>query len=306
MPGLRNILRASIKRDRLRREFHRQQGNFRETFLAAVNGSIKGTRPGYLWVHDLASADAGGNATYGPSYQLPRDTNAIVQLRPNWKVEVVTRNGVEYIRGMSFAELERIGYDPHQTNPLDDSLQFKLIEHLQNLQSFPNGDETVRVMPSIYRKSDGTYAIFGQMDVDILTGNVPADVDDQVVVCLWLVEATNTITMTTSTEIAQSTNLKLDTTTALTLINECADAAPAGSLGITAYILFGGDATVTSKNKFHDLRGIVGLGGGLNSGLFPIDITSPITIPANRQRVESTYTISSGGSLTIDGKLTIV
>lgn len=297
----RNTLRPSLKRDRSRRAVRKQRGGFRETYLAVVNNSIKGTRPGYLWVHDLAGADENGDATYGPVYQLPRDTNAIIQLRPNWKVEVISKNGVEYISGMAFGELERIGYDPHQTNPLDPSLQFKLIEHLQNLQSFPNGDATVRVMPGIYRKSDGTYDVFAAIDIDILTGFLPALEDDQVVVCLWLDEATNTITVTGSTEISQDTNLKLDPVAAMTYINECADAAPPGAIGIWSYIIFGDDTTITAKNKFHDLRGIVGAGGGGSGGDGPLDITTT-TIRHNTRTLvfedtTGTAAITSTGSV---------
>jgi hypothetical protein len=48
-----------------------------------------------------------------------------------------------------------------------------------------------------------------------------------------------------------------------------------------------------------------GIGGG-SSSEFPIDITSAVTIAANTQKVVSDYEISTGGSLTIDGKLTVI
>lgn len=301
MPKLNNLLKPNIKRDKVRREYRKQIGVFEETYLAAVNGVVR-IPGGKMWVHDLAGADSNGNATYGAPYQLRIKPGASIDPRPNWKVNVVTIRGIKYIESMNFDELERIGYEPHQTNPLDPSLKFSLIEHLQNLQSFPNGNATVRVMPSIYRKADGTYGIFATIDEDILTGNVPS-ADTQVVVCLWL-QSDNTIAVTVSSEETVDTDLKLDTATALTLINECAAAAPVGSVGIWSYIIWYDTVALTLKNKFHDLRGMVGSGGG--SSDFPIDITSPITIATNTQKVVSDYEISAGGSLTIDGKLTVI
>jgi hypothetical protein len=225
MPRLSNLLRPSIKRDKVRREYRKQIGVFEETYLAAVNGAVR-IPGGKYWVHDLKGADTNGNATYGQEYQLPLKPGASIDPRPNWKVNTIWIRGVRYIESMDFDELKRIGYDPHQTNPLDPSLKFSLIEHLQNLQSFPNGNATVRVMPSIYRKADGTYGLFATMDEDILTGNVPS-ANTQVVVCLWL-QNESTIAVTVSSEETANTDLKQDTVTALTLINECAAAAPFG------------------------------------------------------------------------------
>jgi hypothetical protein len=303
MPRLGSVLKPNIKRERVRREYRKQIGVFEETYLAAVNGVVR-IPGGKMWVHDLAGADINGNATYGAPYQLRIKPGASIDPRPNWKVNVVTIRGIKYIESMNFDELERIGYDPHQTNPLDPSLKFSLVEHLQNLQSFPNGNATVRVMPSIYRKADGMYGIFGTIAEDILNGNVPG-ADMQVVVCLWL-QSDNTIAVTVSSEETADTDLKLDPTTALTLINECAAAAPAGSLGIWSYIIWDDTTALTNKNKFHDLRGIVGVGGGSDSADFPIDVTTTVTIATNTQKVVDEYTIGTGGSVEIDGRLTVI
>lgn len=299
---VRRVIREPLSLQRLRRKYRQQQGTYRKTFLAAVNGSVIGTKAGHLWVHDAASADNSGNVTYGSPYQLPIKPGAVIAHRPNWKVTVITIGDDEFIESMDFNEMIRAGFDPHQTNQLDPSLQFRLIENLQNLQAFPNGDATVRIMPSIYRKADGTYAIFKALDVDILTGNVPS-AGNQVVVCIWL-KTDNTTEVTVSSEEPVSTLLKLDTATALTLINECAAAASVGAIGVWSFIIYDTTTAIVATNKFHDMRGIVGQGGG--NADFPISVTSTVTIAANTQKVVDTYTIESGGSVVIDGRLTVI
>jgi hypothetical protein len=301
MPKLNNLLRPNIKRDKVRREYRKQIGVFEETYLASVNGVVR-IPGGKMWVHDLAGADSNGNATYGAPYQLRIKPGASIDPRPNWKVNVVTIRGIKYIESMNFDELERIGYEPHQTNPLDPSLKFSLIEHLQNLQSFPNGNATVRVMPSMYRKADGTYGIFGTIDEDILTGNVPST-DMQVVVCLWL-QSDNTLAVTVSSEETADTDLKLDTATALTLINECAAAAPVGALGIWSYIIWFDTTALTNKNKFHDLRGIVGVGGSTKG--FPNPVTTAYQIANGYQEMFKGSLVITTGSLDIQGELIIL
>lgn len=256
---VRRVIREPLQLQRLRRGYRKQQGTYRKTYLAAVNGSVLGTKAGHLWVHDAASADISGNVTHGPAYQLPIKSGAAIAHRPNWKVNVITIDGNEYIESMDFDELVRANFDPHQTNALDPSLHYPLIETLQNLQAFPNDNATVRIMPSIYRKADGTYSIFKAIDVDILTGNVPSS-GNQVVACIWL-KTDNTAEVTVSSEEPVSTLLKVDPTTALTLINECASAASAGAMGIWSFILYDDTTAITGTNKFHDLRGIVGIGG---------------------------------------------
>lgn len=261
--NVRRVIREPLPLQRLRRKYRQQQGTYRKTFLAAVNGSVLGTKVGHLWVHDAASANSLGNVTYGAPYQLPIKPGATIAHRPNWRVNVVSIEGVEYIESMDFEEMVRANFDPHQTNQLDPSLQYPLIENLQNLQAFPNGNATIRIMPGIYRKADGTFAIFKAIDVDILTGNVPS-AGNQVVVCVWL-KTDNTTEVTVSSEEPVSTLLKQDTTTALTLINECAAAATAGAMGIWSFIVYDTTTAITGANKFHDLRGIVGMGGTSSS-----------------------------------------
>lgn len=258
MPRLHSTLRPSLKRDMVRRSLKQQLGVLEETYLALVNGVVR-IPGGKMWVHDLAGADANGDATYGAPYQLRIKPGATIDPRPNWKVNVITIRGIKYIESMNFDELEHIGYEPHQTNLLDPSLQFKLIEQLQDLQSFPNGNATVRVMPGIYRKSDGTYGAIGAtdgQDIDVLTGNVPI-ADTQVIACLWLDESDNSFVVTVSSEETIDTNLRQDYTTALGLINECAAAAPSGAIGITSYIIQYDTTALYGVNKHKDLRGII-------------------------------------------------
>jgi len=260
---LNHIIRESLKLQRLKRKLKSKTGEAGITFLASVNGSVEGTRSGHYWVHDANGVDNTGATTYGAAYQLPILPGAVIDPRPDLKVQTIVQDGTRYVARMSFSEMIKMGYDPHQTNLLAPSRKWVLIEQLQNLQSYPNGSGlTVRVMPSIYRKSDGNYAFYaGSTSVD-LTSYVPSGSNMQSVVCLWLQESDGSITVTASSELSRDTDLKNDPATAMTYINEAAADAPANTIGLTCYILYDDTTDVLGINKFHDLRGILGTGGG--------------------------------------------
>jgi len=299
MPILKHLIRPSITLDRLKRKYRRSQGENGTTYLAKVSGSVYGTKLGYFWVHDPTGTVNEAPTTYGAPYQLPILPGAQIDPRPDLKVETIVQNGKRYVARMAFDELARMGYDPHQTNQLDPRLRYILIEHLSNLQSFPDGSGlTVRVMPAIYGKSDGDYAIYaGEKGID-LTSYIPST-DMQVIVCLWLDVTDNSITITDSTELSRDTNLKLDPTTSLTYINECAAAAPYGAIGVTSYILFDDTTTITVLNKFHDLRGIIGTRGSGAIG-YPNPVTSALSIADGYTLlVYDDLAISAGGEIDI-------
>lgn len=252
--AIRRVIREPLKLQRLRRGYRQQQGVFRETYLAVVNGSIRGTEPGYLWVHDAASADATDNVTYGTPYQLPRDPNAVIDLRPNWKVRVATIRGEEYIISMDFHEMIRAGYNPHQTNLLDPSRQMLLLENIINLQSMPRGDATVQVAPGLYEKPDGTFGIFQGGTIDMLTDYTPVTADNSLIALVWLDTYTNTLSISASSEFAQSATITYTPTEALPYINEAAVARPPDAIGVKCYIVNDDTSVMDVTRMFHDLR----------------------------------------------------
>ena len=159
-------------------------------------------------------------------------------------------------------------------------------------------------MPSIYRKSDGQFEFYaGSIAID-LTSYIPATADKQVVVCLWLDTNDNTITVTGSSEVDATTDLKSNPTTAMTYINECADAAPSGAIGISSYLIFDDTTAIDVTNKFHDLRGIIGTGGGNSIAGFPNPVTATVYINTGYQvAVHGKLYIESTGKVVIGGKL---
>lgn len=297
------VTRQTARFKRLQRTVRKKWGNYKYVYLAKVDGDFEASRTGYYWVHLPSGTDSNGNTLYGAAFQMPMESNATFPYRSDIKLETITKeDGITYIKGVAPTELNRMGYDARQFNQGNPKTKDRLLEHIVNLQAYKTSSATsVKVRGSIYRKSNGDYAILQTQDVDIVTGNTPAS-GYQVVVCLWLDESDNSITTTVSstedidTDFTQASNI----TTALTLINECADSAPYAAIGLTSWLLYD-DATF---KKFHDLRGIVGNSGGLQG--FPIDVTSTVTIASNIQIVVDEYTISTGGSVVVDGRITVI
>lgn len=253
--NIRRVIREPLKLQRLRRNYRQQQGTYRETYLAVVGGSIRGTKAGYLWVHDAASADASGNVTYGAPYQLRIKPGAFIDLRPNWKVNVITIQGIEYIESMNFEEMLRANYNPHQTNLGDPSRAPLLLENIVNLQSKPKGDDTVQVVTGLYEKANGTFGIFsGDSAVDILTSYTPVTADYSLIACVWLDTYTNELSVTASSEFAQSATIKYTPTEALPYLNEAAADRPPDAIGIKCYIVNDDTTAMNITTMFHDLR----------------------------------------------------
>ena len=272
-------------------------------------GSSQFTSTGKIYVRWLGGYDSGSGAdtVRNPAFparcQIPlvTDVGRLVWVGKGYD------NQWE-VKGNVGSDLEQANVNPRQLNPNDPSSRYNLIESLSNLQSFPTGGNgTVKVFPGVYRKPDGTYAMFpGQTAIDLLTSYTPATSTNQLIACLWLNTATGLITITASSELSQSTNLKTDYATAATYINECVLTAPSQNTGIWSYIIRGDDTVITEDNKFWDLRGIIGSGSSGAIGGFPIDVTSGVVIPSNTQIVVDRYTISSGGSVIINGRITVI
>jgi hypothetical protein len=308
MTKTRYIVKPHPRLQKLQRENRKRQGVYKTTYLAKVDGRVKIPGGGLFWVHDPAGTDENGNTIYGAPRKMPMLSGAVIDPRPNLKVDVITVRGVDYIARMNRTELDRMGYDAHQTNPLDPSRKWIYIEHLMNFQAFSTpGVATVQVTGGVYRKPDGTYGVFTTTGgYDLITGNTPSS-DMQVVVCQWFDTDTEAVVVTVSSELSRTTDLKnpINIATRIGLINECAALAPVNSFGITAWVLFDDTTSITNNNKLDDLRGVVGTGDS-GSEDFPISVTSTVIISSNKQKVVDDYTIESGGSVVIDGRLTVI
>lgn len=274
--------RTRPRLQKLQREYRKQQGVYKSTYLAKVDGAVR-LPGGLFWVHDANGTDANGNTIFGAPRKMPMLPGAAILPRPNTKVDVVTINGIDYIARSNSTELARMGVDAHQTNSLDPGAQYKVLEWLTNLQGYKTpGASSTHIVGSVYKKPDGTYDVFPTTGgYDFVTANVPA-ADMQVVVCQWLDTDTNTITATVSSEVSRDTDLKHidNVATTVSLINECVAAAPTSHIGVNAWRVYDDTTigTLSDNNKLADLRGIVGsaVAGGVSDAA---DVTyTPTTL----------------------------
>jgi hypothetical protein len=269
MAKTRYVVRPNPRLQKLQRDIRKQFGTYKSTYLAKVDGAVR-LPGGLFWVHDATGTDANGNTTYGAPRKLPMLPGAAIFPRPNTKVDVVTIHGIDYIARTNSHELERMGVDPHQSNTLDPAAQYKALDWIINLQAFKTpGASSTHIIGSIYKKSDNTYDVFPTTGgYDFVTANIPST-DNQVVVCQWVNTDTNAVTATVSSEVSRDIDLKLadNIDTTITLINECAAAAPANHIGVNAWRIYDDTTigTLNDNNKLADLRGIVGTGGGGSS-----------------------------------------
>lgn len=309
IPPTRRLRLQKVQRGR-----RKQDGVYKTTYLAKVDGRVKVQGVGLFWVHDPAGTDNNGNTIYGAPRKMPMLSGAVIDPRPNLKVDVVTVRGVDYIARMNKTELDRMGYDAHQTNILDPQRKYIPIEHLTNFQAFSTpGVATVQVTGSIFRKSDGTYGIFPTTGgYDLITGNTPST-DMQVVICQWFDTDAEDVVVTVSSEISRDIDLTApaNIATRIGLINECAALAPANSLGITAWQIYDTTTSITNKNKLDDLRGIVGTGHGsvdvhantllLNDGSELTIASDTITVTKARHTVDTQANAASDDLATVNG-----
>lgn len=268
MAKTRYVVRPQPRLQKLQRDIRKQFGTYKSTYLAKVSGAVR-LPGGLFWVHDATGTDANGNTIYGAPRKMPMLPGAAIFPRPNTKVDVVTIHGIDYIARTNSHELERMGVETHQSNTLDPSAQYKALDWIINLQAFKTpGASSAHIIGSIYKKSDGEYAVFPTTGgYDFVTANIPAT-DTQVVVCQWVNTDTNAVAVTVSSEVSRDTDLKHadNLATTISLINECVAAAPTNHIGVNAWRIYDDTtiATLDDNNKLADLRGIVGTGGGLS------------------------------------------
>jgi len=228
--------------------------------IVNVNGSPYGAN-GYVWVQPAGGDSETEIAIRSQPFQMRYRAGMGIFIRAgrvvhagygvDGRIEIIANDPSDIINQ---------GFPVASINPANEQLSQSTLEQINNLRAFSNtpADESIQVVPTIYRKLDGTYAVAPQsFTVDLLTAYTPADVDDQVVVCVWLDTDTNTYTTTASNELSQDTDLTLNPTTAMTYINQAVVTAPTNCIGVWSYIVKGDDTTITDTNRFHDLRGII-------------------------------------------------
>lgn len=290
------------KEQRARRRYKRQTTGERMV-ITTVGGSMYNAL-GQIYVRELGGLDSGGvsintvpKAITVKNAGLYAGVGRVVIVKEDY-------DGRLYIAENDERDLIAAGINLRQLNHLDQSTRFKTLSLITDFNSFPTGgDGTVRVMPGFYRQTDGTLGRFaGQTSIDLLTSYTPATTDNQHVVCLWLDVDTNTLSITTSSEISQATDLKLDgnLSTGMTLINEAALSAPPRHVGIWSYIIKGDDTVVDETNKYIDLRPFFDAFNTSGNVGYPNPVTYDFIIPdGNTLIVEDGWTISAGGSVTL-------
>ena len=274
--------------------------------ITIVNGSIKDSK-GRVWVTPLGSSTNTDETIQNSPIALRERPGTNKILREGRTVIVAQGfDGLDEVVGNDPNDLEDSGIPIAQLNAADEKKRFNLIEDLVNANSFPSpgAGYTVTANGTIYQKSDGTYNLYNGEVLD-LTSYVPATSNMQVIACIWLNPDTNSASVTTSSEVAQTTNLRLasNNQTMIGLINECQASAPSGALGVWSYVLKNGDTKTTLQNKLQDIRGIYGAGGGSSIG-YECPVVSNVSIPAGRVLpVHGVYTVTANAILTVHGHL---
>lgn len=270
--------------------------------ITIVNGSIKDSN-GRIWVTPLGSS-ANTDETIQNSPIALRERPGTNKILREGRTVIVAQgfDGLDEVVGNDPNDLEDSGIPISQLNATDEKKRFNLIEDLINGSSFPSSsaDLNVTVNGTIYQKSDGTYDLYNGEVLD-LASYVPATSNMQVIACIWLNPDTNSASVTTSSEVAQTTNLRLPSNnqTTIGLINECQTSAPSGALGTWSYVLKNGDTKTTLQNKLWDIRGIYGAGGGEKYGNQKV-ISSAVSISSGYQGLlKGELQIEAGGSFTI-------
>lgn len=293
------------KEQQARRRYKRQTTGERMV-ITSVNGSMYNSL-GQIYVRELGGFSSGGVT----SYSIPKAiTNKNAGLIANVGRVVIVKEdyrGRLYIAENDEQDLIAAGINLRQLNHLDQSTRYKTLSLITDLNSFPTGgDGTVRVMPGFYRKQDGTMGRYsGVSELDLLTSYKPATADNQHVVCLWLDADANTISITTSSEISQATDLKLDgnLSTGMSLINEAAASAPNHYIGSYSYIVKGDDTVISEQNKYIDLRPFLTAHSKTGSGSNVIVNSS--TIPSGKDAFFAGGLTITGG-LTVEGEMYIL
>lgn len=287
-----------------KRQFKNKTGIKYTAKIALVNGRIQDSR-GRYYVRPLGNSEDGDDAIQNSIVAIRERPGVNKLLREGRIVHVAEGlDGHDEIVGNDPNDLEDAGIPLAQLNQNDPRNSLKALEHLLNLNTRPYGTGVkVNIYGSIYRKPDGTYQFYDG-DVLDLTAYVPATSGKQVVACVWLDPATNTTTVTTSSEVDTTTDLRLRSNngTVITLINECFNDAstPADPVGIWSYILKNGDTKAIQNNILYDLRGIIGGGGGSSKYGNQKVISTALTIENGCQGfLKHSMQIESGGSLTI-------
>jgi hypothetical protein len=286
--------------DLARRLFKRKTGNAGHARIVNVNGSpyVSGSN-GYVWVKNVEQVATGDFTVTSNIWAVRHAPGVGLYIKAGRIVVIGEQDGELQILRNYTQDMDAAGVSIRQTNVSDESRKFIPIENLVNLNVFTEtiAGTTVAAYPSIYRKADGDYGIYESETGVELSSYIPSDADNQRVVALWLDPATNAVTITASSEVSLDTNLKLNPSTALTYINECAQLAPVHAIGLYSYLVYGTTQDGRQVDKFYDLRGML----GSSIGQFTQIITSTYTIVAGEYayfvdpvRIEGSITVNGG------------
>jgi hypothetical protein len=312
--------RQSVTFQRLRRKLRKKAYTAK---LGDENGVVVDTDfpgQGILRARLVAGADADGFATYSPYFNVRYRPGTAVYMDAGREVEIEeARDGHLYVVGNTWDDLRAANLDPLQTNPVSRRHNWVLLEWIINLVSkaistADVGSMSVTIYPALYERHDGLFGIFsgtgdGTTAVKVdLTVYVPASVDDQVLVVVWVSSYNNAVTVTASSEISQNTNLRTRNNlgTLLTLINECAASRPPDAFGTRAYVVRGDDTYIDMTNEMNDLRPFFRSPERYG---FPNPVTRSVRIwPGYRVVVAGDVVISEGVEIIIEdgGEMVVI
>lgn len=251
---------------------------------------------GRLW----ARRKIGNRYTAPVAY--PVNPNASIPPNDNVAVEIGILRGVETIIGIYVEGFKQSGENPGVTNPSDPQARGDVqSDYITQFQCKRHADTVNKPLTVVvgkgYLEINGVSYVFFPTEVN-LTSYVPASGAKRIA-CIYLK------TDLTLEVFASTSKLLIDPILAAD-IDECRQQATSGSMSIWGWVLQDGQTILTEDiEKNIDLRPIF-TPPASTIDYFPINLTTSLTIPTNKQVVTGSFTISSGGVLTVNGKVTIV
>lgn len=169
---------------------------------------------------------------------------------------------------------------------------------------------SVHVNGGAYYDSTGAWATFGggDLDSDISTAVGALSSGQHQMGVVILVPSTGDLDLLTNTAATGGAGDKdiWDSTEVMSILSGQTDMLPCGTIH-----LYYGQTAVSEDDIYRQADPRVAFSSppsSTGSGIdyFPINLTTSLTIPTNKQIVTGAFTIGTGGTLTVNGKVTIV
>ena len=260
-------------------------------------------RPGYVFVRVEQSISETGSPLYTAPFPVRHHPNANYKVADGTRVQLfIDRDGELAIEGADFLGMVGAGGNPAVLNPSNPYTKLIHPDRLTPLRSYAIATSTsatlkVAVESFAYITEGSTFTFFAGAQYDF-TADVPATAGKKVLALLYLQD--NALGCVVGSE--------KDSVLAFAPadMSEVVALMPMTAIPIALWVLTHGMTTITEKHLFVDLRQWMNIPNGNTLETFPLVVTTPITIPAGRQKVVGRTTIEAGGALIVHGRVRVV